>query len=554
MLLIRLRARMRAMTASGDSGFAIGAVIALMAVSILLVALMSSSVVYSIGFSTATRAGVQAQGAAEAGLAAATVGLETGTCSSVGAVYQNVAGQTPTYRAVVYVPSGGGWVQGCPAAGNTNVRILSNGTAANGGTSGQKGNNSKTLETVLGPSTQPTQVAATGPAVYAYSSSNFGGSGTLVSVDGSSPKVMISTGNVNCNGASSGASDLVVKNGNLDMSGSCSVTGNVWASGSLTVEGGVQIGGNAVANSISVPSGKIQGSAWSASTTSLSGGSSYIYGNLTSTTTTFNSGGYIGGNIWNYGTITLDWGVKVIGNATGQTVVYPNRPNTLGSYTPIASGPGPSPYQQPTAPTVPNWVDYSYNPTAWTGFTPVVLPTGTCTITTLRSAVATLAGGKGLIDARNCSNGLTLTGSDQLAISNDIAIFANKFTIGNSGGIVPAAAARVWLINPDTVANGVPTCGSGNSLSISGAPVFQNAAGTIKASVMVYSPCDVTISTGVKFQGQVFSGSATIDGGAQIGYVAIGLPGVDLSTGSTTGSTTTTTTRSVVSNRNYTGS
>ncbi|MGH1549450.1 hypothetical protein ACRAWB_09865 [Leifsonia poae] len=540
---------------SGDAekGFALGGVVALMAVSILLIALMSSSVVYAIGFSTATRAGVQAQGAAEAGIAAATVGLETGTCSSVGAVYQSAAGQTPVYRAVVYVPGGSGWVQGCPAAGNTNVRILSNGTAANGGTAGQKGNDQKTLETVLGPSTQPTQIAATGPAVYAYSSSNFGGSGTLLSVDGSSPKVMIDTGNVNCDGASSGASDLVVQNGNLTMSGSCSVTGNVWASGALSVNGGVQVGGNAVANSISIPSGAIRGSAWSASTTSLSGGSSYIYGNLTSTTTTFNSGGYIGGNIWNYGTITLDWGVKVIGNATGKVVQYTNRPTTLGSYTPIPTGPGPSPYAQPAAPTVPNWVDYNYTPSAWTGFTPVVLPAGTCSITTLRNAITSLAGAKGLIDARACTNGVTLTGSNTLAISNDVAFFAKTITIGNSGGIVPSAPARVWFINPDTVANGVPDCGSGYSFSVSGNPVFQNAAGTIKASVMMYSPCDVTVSTGVRFQGQVFAGQATIDGGAQIGFVAVGLPGVDLSTGSSSGSTTTTTTRSVVSNRNYQG-
>lgn len=554
MLLIRLRKRIRQTTATGDSGFAIGAVVALMAVSILMVALMSSSVVYAIGFSTATRAGVQAQGSAEAGIAAATVGLENGTCSGVGGVYQSVAGQIPVYRAVVYVPGGGGWVQGCPAAGNTNVRIVSNGTAANGGVSGQRGNNSKTLESILGPSTQPTQIAATGPAVYAYSSSNFGGSGTLLSVDGSSPKVMISTGDVNCNGASSGASDLVVKNGNLTMSGSCSVTGNVWTSGALTVNGGVSIGGNAVANSISIPSGTIRGSAWSASTTSLSGGSSNINGNLTSTTTTFNSGGVIGGNVWNYGTITFDWGSKVIGNATGKSILYTNRPSTLGSYTQIAAGPGASPYAQPVTPGVPNWVDYNYDPTAWTGFTQVVLPAGTCSITTLRAAVTTIAGAKGLIDARRCTNGLTLTGSDQLAISNDIAIFANTITIGNSGGIVPSAPARVWLINPDATANGTPTCASGESFSVSGAPVFKNAAGTIWDSVMMYSPCDINISTGVNFQGQVFAGSATISGGASIGYVAIGLPGVDLSTGATGGSGSTTTTRSVVSTRNYTGS
>jgi len=91
MLLIRLRCRMRALISGGDDGFALAGVVALMAVSILLIALMSSSVVYAIGFSTATRAGVQAQGAAEAGVAAATVGLETGTCSSVGAVYQSPA-------------------------------------------------------------------------------------------------------------------------------------------------------------------------------------------------------------------------------------------------------------------------------------------------------------------------------------------------------------------------------------------------------------------------------------------------------------------------------
>ncbi|MDY7541560.1 MULTISPECIES: hypothetical protein [unclassified Cryobacterium] len=541
---------------SNDEGVALIAVVSLTAACALLLALMAASAIYGFGTTSASRADVQSQSAAQAGVAAASVGMNmvsgSNTCSAVGGVYSNAAGTTPVFSAKIYKPNGtGGWDLGCPVDNTTQVRIVSQGAAADKGVQGRTAYDSASVETILGPSAGASSVGGTGPAVYSNSSSGFGASGTLVSIAGSSPSVMVASGDVACSGASSGAKDLVVATGSVTLSGSCSITGSVWSAGSAAISGGVVVGGNLVANGVSINSGTVGGGVWSASGLSLSGGSSYINGNSTSQSLTFNSGGKISGSAWVYGTATRDWGSAITGGLTAKSIVNPTR-GSVGSQTTIAAGPGASPYATPVMPTVPTWIDFKYDATAWPAWPVRVVSGATCNTAAITTALAGITG-PAVLDGRGCTNGIVINGSDIVSFPADLAVFAKKISVTASGGFKSTAAAggRLWLITEDTTMDGTPTntmCPSNSlanqSIYLDGNPQFTSLA------VMIYTPCRLVVSSGVTFNGQMYVGQAQLDGGATVGFVPVGLPGYNMTTGSGTTGATSTLNRQVVSTRN----
>jgi cytoskeletal protein CcmA (bactofilin family) len=551
MLLTRLLRR-----SADDRGAALAAVLGLMAVSLITSTLIVGSVITTTGLTTANRANVQSQAAAEAGIAAARAGLIAGTCSSLGGVYESAPGATPEYFATVWMASGSTWVRACPTNTASRIRILSTGTAAAQGVAGAEGRDQVNVEAILSAVVNNSAIAASGPAVYAYRSDGFGGSGTLVSVNNSSPSVLVKEGDVACSGSSAGPADWVIDNGNLTISGSCNIAGNAWASKLIALSGSVQIGGNAVGQAISVAgSSKILGSTW-ATTSITTSSSSTISGNATAAS--LSHSGTINGNAWIYGAATLDNGSKIAGKLTAKTK---SGKGTVGSqqlYNPAT--PPASPYLTPARPFVPNWVDFAYDPADWPGFTIVTL-SGTCNDATLLAALTTIGTNAGVIDARACSapsgskiaGTFSLSGGTTFTLKNDLAIIANGIDLQGSGGFVATASQRLWLIIPDTVVNHLPDCPTSGGKS----GVFD-IAGTIKLnspiSTMMYTPCAADIGSGLYIQGQLFAGYASIGGSAQIGYVAVGLPGYNLSTGEDTTVSPTEAQRTVESIRNVTES
>ena len=551
MLLTRIR---RAL-GSHDQGSALAAVVGVMGVTLVLTTIIASSIITASGHTTATRAGVQSQAAAEAGIAAARAGLAAGTCSARSGTYSSATGSTPAYLATIWIPGAGTWARGCPLNTATEVRILSTGYASADGVGGSSGDETN-LEAVLSAgaattttttTTPPTQLTPSGPALYAYSSQGFSGSGTLVSVGGSEPDIMVKTGDVDCSGAASGAADLVVQGGSLVLSGSCNISGNVWSTGSTSVTGGVTVGGNLVASSVSIPSGTVGGSVWSAGAVTLSGGSSFIKGNVTGGSLGFTGGGKVVQNAWIYGQTSMDWGSNIQGNLTTKTYSAPAWSSGLVSGSTTTSSPATpaaSPYAQPASPIVPDWVDFKYVASDWTGFTEVVITSGgACGYPQLASAVASLGTKPGVINALGCAGGVYLGNADKVALGADLAIVSNKFLLTGSGGFTATSAKKLFLVTPDTVAGKTPTCPAGSTFAIDGG--FTASA---SISIMMYSPCEVVLASGLSLRGQVFAGKAGISGGATLGYVAVGLPGVDLWTGSLTPSTPTTTTTTTTGN------
>jgi cytoskeletal protein CcmA (bactofilin family) len=591
MLLNRILTTFRRVRSQED-GAGMAAVVGLMAVSLLTTSLVATSVVTATEYTTVTRAGVESQAAAEAGIAVARAGLIAGTCGANNHRYASAVGATPEYVATIWVPSGSSWVQGCPTGTATQVRILSTGYTQRAGALGSDGRDETNLEVILSALSVPSTIEATGPAIYAYSSQGFGGGGKLVTVGGADTSILIREGDVNCTGGAAGEADIVVNNGNLTVSGGCVITGNAYASGRITLPGGPNIGGNAIANAVTITGGsKILGSVWVNQDVTLNGGVE-IRGNVTASTMSFTSGGTIGGNVqttgavtfngggplikgnltaaslttgnggtieknaWIYGATSVNWGAVIKGNLTTKTFSKPGGSNSdfvKGTLTVVPGGPTASPYAsnaaRPAWPIVPDWINFDYDTADWTGFAvATITSSGSCSYTQVKNAITSFAGQNGIVNALGCVGGVSIGGSDIVTLNQDVAIFSPKYTLNGGGGFTASQTRKLWLITPDTVVETppTPTCTTGeSSYSVSGGFTFSS-----NLRVMMYTPCKVVLSSSTKFTGQVFSGKAGIDGGATLTYTAVGLPGYNLDTGLTTTVAASEEDRTIVSFRN----
>lgn len=297
MLLTRISRIARSARAAGedDRGVALAAVLIFMAAGILLSSVVASSVVTGMQFSASTRADVQSQAAAEAGIAVARAALIGGQCVSP-ALYESAGSlddadtttvdeSSPKYSAQVQYSTDGGtsWISGCPASVQQAARILSTGYALVPGLPGDTSGDTTTIEARLATITNQASLNPSGPAVYSYNTSGFGGSGKLISSGGYDTSIMIRSGDVTCDGAANGAADLVIKSGNFTGTGSCVITGNVWVNGKAELKGGAQIGGSVTAGSV-------------------------------------DASGSIGGNVYADTTMKLSWGANVTGWATAATL------------------------------------------------------------------------------------------------------------------------------------------------------------------------------------------------------------------------------------------
>jgi len=580
------------------------AVIGLLAVSLLATSLVATSVVQATEYTSLTRAGVQSQAAAEAGIAAARAGLLQGTCAAAGNRYASPVGEAPRYLATVWVPSGSSWMRGCPPGTATQVRILSTGYADDEGVAGVSGADVAHLEAVLSASSVPTEITATGPAIYAYNSQGFGGGGRLLTVPGSDASIMIKEGDVECTGGASGQADSVVNNGNLRVAAGCNITGNAYVSGRVTLPGGPSIGKNVVANAVTITGGsEIGGNVWVNQDVTLDGGP-HIRGNVTAATVNFSNGtihgnvqatghinfngggpeikgnvtaaslsasssGVVRGNGWINGPVTVNWTTKFHKALNVRSLAMPggmapnadswryNRRDFFPAQDPtiVPGGLTASPYTtnsaRPATPFVPDWINLAYDPADWTGFAVATVsnPNGSCSYAQVKAAVDGFSGQNGIVNAMGCRDGISIGSDHKVTLTSDIAIFAKAYDLGGGGGFGAGQVRRLWLLTPDlTAETGIPlpSCETGeNSFKVTGGFTF---ASTLR--VMMYTPCKIALGSSTTFTGQVFSGKAGIDGGAQITYTAVGLPGYNLDTGVRNSVTSTEADRTIVSFRN----
>lgn len=616
---------------SDDTGVALATVLIFMFAGVLLSLVVASTVLYSYSFSSSTKAGVQAQSAAEAGIAAARAELLRGTC--VPAHSGLFEGTDPDYSVQVFQETAPGvWSKGCPTP-SQRVRLEATGTATAKGVGGDSSGDVAVIEVILDANSSAPGIDGNGAAIFAYDASGFGGSGHLIS-NGYDADVMLRTGDVVCTGAADGAANLVVKSGNFTAGGSCQVTGSVWVNGDVTLSGNPTIGGSVIGNNVS-GMGKIGGNVWadaavtlnqstvsngkwvSGASVSITGGSTtgpvwarngsaHIAGNVTGLVTANagdvtvgNAGATLSGGIIASGTVritgdtteggvharglrmeggTLKGGAQIAGpgcyvGGVAVDVVIRSFATGCGPHTgwSIGTVADPAPPVSPVKPPaidVPEWIDFGSNPEEltgawWPGYEVYVVPTGTdCSQQdTVKNLLERFDTRPGLLDARGCKDfgasawttaDFDLVGSTSITLKNDIVIIGHDIHIGGGAKITGAKAegnAKVWLINPDrgAVANGKPDCNAGDRLSIDGGATFVNA------DFLMYTPCRFVLGSGISIRGQVFAGTAGIDGNAHLTFVPVGLPGYDLSTGLPTTPTGTEWDRVIVSQRNIVG-
>jgi hypothetical protein len=513
-----------------DEGSALMAVLGVMAVALIVSVAVASATLSSIGFTDATRAGVQAQSAAEAGIDDTEAKLAKNPCSSL--PYQSFV--EPKFTVQVFTLDGTDpvWRARCPSPATVSIKLKSTGKAQATGVGGNDTGDERVVEAIYLPAVS-SAISDSGPAVYAHSATGFGGSGTLLSVDGSKPSVLIRQGDVACAGGGFVTGDLVAADGKVTIGGSCSVSGSVWASKAVSIDGGgIVVGGNVTSrwtgtgNAMYLKGVMVRGDAWAPGPMNLDWGSG-VDGDATAPSLSL--AGDVKGEAWAAGAATFAGANKITGHLTAKSTNSAS--SALGGATIVAAGPGPGPAAGPT-PFVPNWVDFKYEKAKWVGFNEVPI-SGACDFAALQTAAATLASGPGIINALGCTNALAIAGSDKLNLGDDLAIIAKGFNLGGGGGFTSAADQDLWLITPDSVADAQPTCpGSAPAVGPFTVDGGFTLASTVK--VMVYSPCKVNINSGINWYGQVYSGSTTIDGDAKLSYVPVGLPGVNLSDGTVT--------------------
>jgi cytoskeletal protein CcmA (bactofilin family) len=524
-----------------DEGAALATVLGLMLVGVLLTTLISGAIVSAYGFSSSTRAGVASRSSAEAGVAAAHASLVAGTCDSgfdtthpSAGVYQSAVGATPEYEAAVFPMVGGTWATtpACPSSATAPVRIISTGAAQATGAAGQSAGDETTLEAVFSAPAVPTEIMANGPAVYAYSSGGFGGGGTLLSIDGATPDIMVRTGDVYCDGGAGATANLVV-NGNMTIAAGCGISGTAWASGTVTLSGGAMVG-NIRAQNVVLKNGTVLGDVHSLGDMTVPSGSPTVHGRITAKNLYINTSAEFTGKVWVYGQSTINHGDYSTSQWVTKTYTKPNNvyvPNLTATSPAV---PSTSPWQLPPPPTIPVWIDFGYDAAYWPGFTEVVLGTN-CSYSNVQAQIDALDGVPVLLDARGCTS-FEIASGDHLEVSNDLAIIANKFRLVNNSSITSTGGHRIWLINPDNAADGTPTAlaDCANAMYVGSGFEFLGNPTTTPPNVMMYSPCRVTLGTNVAFHGQVFAAETAIESGAEITYTAVGLPGFDLSTGLST--------------------
>lgn len=342
-------------------------------------------------------------------------------------------------------------------------------------------------------------------ATYVYVQNEVYGSVSAAGTAGSHNSTIVNSARIH--GNLDVGSNVTSFQGRVD--GNVSIRGNAnFSASSARVGGTLKIGGT-----LSTMGGGVYGGSVSAAGTGTTEfpPSTRVTGDLR-IGGTFNSWGYPSPN-WSQ---DAAWNIQNAGWVSGTAAQ-----NQTGLTVPAA----------PTAhaaPTIPSWVDWSYDQAAWAaaGWTVVTAASGPgCWVaspTVWSAALPHTA--KLLVDARACSGRVGWWGSGTFSAWGDVAIVANDIYLAATTWVsADGAAHKVYLLQPDNTANGAATCTSG-AVEGNGTHNFATAM-----AVMVYTPCQFTFGSTTVWRGQIYASRINAASGNALVYVPLGVPGTDLS-------------------------
>ncbi len=479
-----------------DRGIALPMVLTIFLVGFALIGAFLVAILGSAQVSSTTRAGIAAQAAAEAGIAAARVALPA--ASEANANFCTAFPGVSSSANPQYTVTGA-------CDDNTNpssITLTSTGTAPDGST-------------------------AKVQARFAVSA------GSSVVVGGRQRSLVVGTGDISALKPVSGDPDLtltlVLPDGDYDcwswnareISGDiivphgkaalgvpgCKVAGNLIASGTVAIQGGASVGGSVTAagtgESTVQSSGKVTGSV-------------NVNGPLNL------NGANIGGSATAAGT-----GQSQIGNSTVAGSFTARGPvNAWGSNTVGGSILA----NDPSAPTVAisskllesTWYEYAFVESEWqaAGY---VRKNSTCTVNDLKSIINGATAPIYIV----CSNPLSLwPGLGTLSLKTDVALVTPGGSLVNAAPVIRSADGnphQLSLITSDSNLNDKkPTCSSpATQLTLTGTVVQSPAI------MAVYTPCAVEFGTGT-IHGALVSGTINAWGGPTFAAFDVKVPGLTL--------------------------
>lgn len=504
-----------------ERGSAMVAVLGVMGVTLVIALTTTTASLHAVGITTATRASVEAEAAAEAGIDYAASQLATLVCQPT---YSSLT--APIFSVVVsssdLQTSPGttdtSWINGCPTSTSTQrLKLVSTGTASTSGVAGNTSGNIRKVEAIFSYTPNPPSytIVPSGPATFSYAQTDPTINNLTITQAGTvRPTLVYLSGSATCTSGSQITGDVIIGNGGLTVTSGCTINGDLSTAGIVSIQSG-EVTGNVNAasatggTSVSLSnSAVVDGNIFGAGAVSVAGkvGGNVVAGPVTGTSS-FTSQASVGGSVVSAGSVSAVAGV------------------IKGTITQNQSG-----IVTPTVPFAPPWVDYSYNPNNWVSSngTPFSVATmSSCTSTALSNSLAALAGSitPTILDTRVCGSVTNLSGYN-MTLTSDAVVIANGFNL--SSNIFQSSSSpdkRLWLIIPDAVADGLPTCPSGSSTSIG-----HNVEIGPHLASLIYSPCPIS-NGGDVWTGQMYSSSIGTSSNFVLNFLQIGLPSVNLSTG-----------------------
>jgi hypothetical protein len=523
MFLRRSLTRRMASIGGTERGSAMIVVLGVMAVASSIAVTTTSVSMHAVGYTTSTRAGVQAEAAAEAGIDFAAASLATSVCQSQ---YSNstapIFSVTVAYSTLQTSPgdTDTSWVSGCPTAGSAQrLKLVSTGTASLSGLAGNSSENVRRVEAVFpyAPTPASNAIIPSGPAIFSYAQTDPTINNlTVTQASTTRPSIQYLTGSATCTSGTTITGDVILGSGALSVTSGCTINGDLWASNVVNIQSG-EVTGNVHAKG----EGSDGGDSVSLSNSSTVDGNVYsdgpgtfdgkVGGDVVSGPTRgdskFNNKSSVGGSVVTAGTVTASAGTikgTVSTNQNGVTT--------------------------PTIPVVPNWIDYAYSASDWktsSGSAYTVLTLTSCSSSTLAGALITVQNSTNpiILDTRVCG-AITDLRNYNLALKSDTVIINNGFKLSsNDIESSDTSDKRLWLITPDSNINSTPNCPASSSATIS-----THVTVGAHVGALIYTPCAIS-NSGDVWRGQMYASSVSTSSSFTLNFLPIGLPTVNLSTG-----------------------
>ncbi|MEI6220313.1 MAG: hypothetical protein WCP71_03285 [Actinomycetes bacterium] len=504
-----------------ERGSALLGVFGVLGVTTVMALTVTTASLHALGFSTSTRAGVEAEAAAEAGVDFAAANLSNSICQA------NYSSNTApiysvdiSYSALQTSPgdTDNSWVAGCPSdLSAKRLKLVSTGWASNVGVAKNSSQDVRKVEAIYPytPSPPSYSIIPSGPATYSYAQTDPTINNMVLTQGGSTkPSIVYRSGSATCTSASEITGDVILGGGGLTVTSGCTINGDLFTSGVVSVQSG-EIMGNVnaagVQGGISVTLATpavVDGSVYAAGPVSISGriGGNVVSGPV-SGDSTFSNKSSVGGSVVSAGTVSAPAGV-----IKGTTSI-----NRTGILT-------------PAIPVAPPWVDFAYDPAGWitsTGSRYAVVTMTGCSSSNLNTALNTAQSSNVpiIVDTRICGPVTDFSHHDMI-LTSDVVILANGFNFQTNNIQAPSAPdKRLWIIIPDGVADSAPTCGVGSSATLG-----QHVEIGPHVNTLIYSPCAIS-NGGDHLSGQMYASSVNTSSEFVLIYLPIGLPSVNLSTG-----------------------